>query len=61
MIDQGREMYGKRKKINDIGWGRSLVTTIVMIILIGAASFGVTNYINEAEEMRNLRRVRNVL
>ncbi len=50
MIDQGRKMHGKRKKINDIGWGRSLVTTIVMIILIGAASFGVTNYINEAEE-----------
>ena len=50
MIDQGRKMHGKRKKINNIGWGRSLVTTIVMIILIGAASFGVTNYINEAEE-----------
>lgn len=47
----------KRKTQNDVRWGRSLITTGVIIILIVTASFGVTNYINHMEEERSFNRL----
>ena len=40
-----------------IRWGRPLITTGAMIVLIVAASFGVTNYINRMEEQRSFERL----
>lgn len=41
------------KARNDIQWRRSLITTGVMIVLIVAASFGVTGYISRIEEAQS--------
>ena len=47
----------QRKTQNDIRLGHSLLTTGVMIVLIVAASFGVTNYISRMEEERSFDRL----
>ena len=49
---------GKRRKTkHDIRWGRPLLTTGVMIVLVVAASFGVTNAISRMEEERSFERL----
>ncbi len=45
------------KRPDNIQWGHSLIPTGIMIILIIAASFGVTNYINRMEEERSFERL----
>lgn len=43
----------KQNKIQDnIRWGRSLLTTAIIIISVMAASLGVTQYISKMEEER---------
>lgn len=38
------------KKTENVRWGKSMVTTIIMILLVVAASFGAINYIGHTEE-----------
>ncbi len=47
----------QRKTKNDIRWGHSLIMTGILIFLIAAASFGVTNYISHMEEERSFERL----
>ena len=45
------------KKSEEIRWGRSMITTCVMILLIVAASFCVIHCINEMEEAECFNRL----
>ena len=45
------------KKQDDIQWGGSLVTTVIMILLIVAVSFWATRTISRMEEERSLERL----
>lgn len=59
-LERMRVGIGNRKRLkaqDDIRWGRPLITTGAMIVLIVAASFGVTNYINRMEEQRSFERL----
>lgn len=47
----------KKKKADEIRWGRSLATTGVMILLVVAASFAVLRHINRMEEERSFERL----
>ena len=47
----------RRKTQADIRWGRSLLMTVIIIALVVAASFGVTNYISHMEEEKCFQRL----
>lgn len=53
----GMKNRAKRKKQENIQWGRSLIITGILIFLIVAASFGVTKYISHMEEERSFERL----
>ncbi len=47
----------RRKTQTDIQWGHSLLITRIIITLVVAASFGVTNYISHMEEEKCFQRL----
>lgn len=47
----------QHKTQNDLGWGRPLLTTGILIFLIVAASFGVTDYISRIEKEQSFERL----
>lgn len=53
----GMEGRKQHKRKNDIRWGRSLITTGMLIILIVTASFCVSSYISRMEEERSFDRL----
>lgn len=55
MIDIGNRK--RRKTQTDIRWGHSLLITGIIIALVVAASFGVTNYISHMEEEKCFQRL----
>lgn len=46
-----------KEKLEDIHWGRSMIATSAMILLVLTASFSAINHINRMEEERSLGRL----
>ena len=52
-----RRRRKQKEKADDIRWGRSMIVTSAMILLILTASFSAINHINRMEEDRSFERL----